>query len=197
MVRSFIRYRQWWRSFQLSYCWFWYVRYALFNCSYACLGVFFVTNLNTPLWYDWIQVSTIATGKFRAEIVSNVYPILSFHDDVIELKHFPRYWTFVRGIHRWPVNSPHKGQWHGALMFFFFICACINSWVNYGEACDLSCNGIDYDVTVMYHLWNICVCLELTVFSGGIFPGKMPVCFGWFNVVMMCAKARMHYHPML
>ena len=29
----------------------------------------------------------------------------------------PRYWPFVRGIHRWPVNSPHKGQWRGALMF--------------------------------------------------------------------------------
>ena len=30
------------------------------------------------------------------------------HDDVIKWKHFPRYWPFVRGIHRWPVNSPHK-----------------------------------------------------------------------------------------
>ena len=28
------------------------------------------------------------------------------HDDVIKWKHFPRYWPFVRGIHRWPVNSP-------------------------------------------------------------------------------------------
>ena len=26
-------------------------------------------------------------------------------------------WPFVRGIHRLPVNSPHKGQWRGALMF--------------------------------------------------------------------------------
>ena len=25
--------------------------------------------------------------------------------------------AFVRGIHRSPVNSPHKGQWRGALMF--------------------------------------------------------------------------------
>ena len=41
------------------------------------------------------------------------------HDDVIKWKHFPRYWPFVWGIHRWPVNSPHKGQWHGALMFSF------------------------------------------------------------------------------
>ena len=39
------------------------------------------------------------------------------HDDVIKWKHFPRYWPFVRGIHRSPVNSSHKGQWRGALMF--------------------------------------------------------------------------------
>ena len=34
-------------------------------------------------------------------------------------KHFPRYWPFVRGIHRSPLNSPHKGQWGGA---FFNLC---------------------------------------------------------------------------
>ena len=28
-------------------------------------------------------------------------------------------WPFVRGIHRSPVNSPHKGQWRGALMIFY------------------------------------------------------------------------------
>ena len=32
------------------------------------------------------------------------------YDDVIKWKHFPRYWSFVQGIHRSPVNSPHKGQ---------------------------------------------------------------------------------------
>ena len=39
------------------------------------------------------------------------------HDDVIKWKDFLRYWSFVRGIHRSPVNSPHKGQWPGALIF--------------------------------------------------------------------------------
>ena len=39
------------------------------------------------------------------------------HDDVIKWKHFPRYWPFVRGIYRSPMNSPHKGQLCGALMF--------------------------------------------------------------------------------
>ena len=42
---------------------------------------------------------------------------LDQHDDVIKWKHFPHYWLFVRGSHRWPVNSPHKGQWRGALVF--------------------------------------------------------------------------------
>ena len=41
----------------------------------------------------------------------------AIHDDVIKWKHFPRHWPFVRGIHRSPVNSPHKSHWHGALMF--------------------------------------------------------------------------------
>ena len=48
--------------------------------------------------------------------------ILQLHDDVIKWKHFPRYCPFVRGIHRSPVNSKHKGQWRGALMFSL-ICA--------------------------------------------------------------------------
>ena len=46
---------------------------------------------------------------------------VDLHDDVIKWKHFPRNWPFVRGLHRSPVNSPHKGQWRGALMFFFYL----------------------------------------------------------------------------
>ena len=44
-----------------------------------------------------------------------------FHDDVIKWKHFLRYWPFVRGIHRSPVNSSHKDQSRGALMFYLFL----------------------------------------------------------------------------
>ena len=72
----------------------------------------------------------------------------SIHDDVIKWKHFPRYWPFVQGIHRSPVNSPHKGQWRGALMFSL-ICAWINGWVNNREAGDLRCHCAHYDFTVM------------------------------------------------
>ena len=70
------------------------------------------------------------------------------HDDVIKWKHFPRYWPSVRGSHRSPVNSPHKGQWCGALMFSL-ICAWINGWVNNREAGDLRRHRAYYDVIVM------------------------------------------------
>ena len=72
----------------------------------------------------------------------------SSHDDVIKWKHFPRYWTSVRGTHRSPVNSPHKGQWRRALVFSL-ICAWTNFWVNTRDAGDLRCYRSHNDVTVM------------------------------------------------
>ena len=70
------------------------------------------------------------------------------HDDVIKWKHFPRYWPFVRVIHRPPVNSPHKDQWHGALMFSL-IYVWINGWENNREVGDLRRCRVHYDVIVM------------------------------------------------
>ena len=77
------------------------------------------------------------------------------HDDVIKWKHFPRNWPFVRRIHRSPVNSPHKGQWRGALMFSL-IRVWINGWVNTREAGDLRCNRAHYDVIVMLAMYASC-----------------------------------------
>ena len=70
------------------------------------------------------------------------------HDDVIKWKHVPPNWPFVWGIHRSPVNSPHKGQWRGALMFSL-ICVWINDWVINREAGDLRRYRAHYDVIVM------------------------------------------------
>ena len=61
---------------------------------------------------------------------------LCHHDDVVKWKHIPRNWPFVRGIHRSPMNSPHRGQWRGALMFPL-ICVWINGWENNRDAGDL------------------------------------------------------------
>ena len=66
----------------------------------------------------FVFVSNVTEVCFHSRIVN--YSALEevMHDDVSKWKHFPRHWPFVRVIHRSPVNSPHKGQWHGALNFF-------------------------------------------------------------------------------
>ena len=81
---------------------------------------------------------------------------VSIHDAVIKWKHFPRYWPFVRGIYRSPVNSTYKGKWRGALMVSL-ICGWINGGVNNRETGDLRRYRAHYDVTVMSHMdiWNV------------------------------------------
>ena len=52
------------------------------------------------------------------------YAVYRF-DDVVKWKHFPRYWPLWGEStgHQWiPVDSTHKGQWRGALVFSL-ICA--------------------------------------------------------------------------
>ena len=63
-------------------------------------------------------------------------------------KHLPRCWPYLPGIPRSPVNSPHKGQWRGALIFCV-VCARTNCWTNTRDAGDLRRHGAHYDVTVM------------------------------------------------
>ena len=68
------------------------------------------------------------------------------HDDVIEWKHSPRYWPFVRGIHWSPVDSPYKDQWRGALMLSLI---WTNSLANNRGVGDLRHNRTNYEVTAM------------------------------------------------
>ena len=102
--------------------------------DYTCFLVCFPVLL--------FHISTYMRNKFRSNL-----PLL--HDDVMKWKHFPRYWPFVRGIHRSPVNSLHKGQWRGALMFSL-ACVWINGWVNNREAGGLRDHRTHYVVTVMW-----------------------------------------------
>ena len=65
------------------------------------------------------QIPTEINGYCNEQLRTTMVKA-KWHDDVIKWKHFPRYyWPFVRGIHRSPVNSPHKGQWRGAFDVFF------------------------------------------------------------------------------
>ena len=56
--------------------------------------------------------------------------------------------ALCEGIYRSPVNSPHKGQWHGALMFSL-ICAWIDGWIYNDEAGDLIRHNAQYGVPEM------------------------------------------------
>ena len=105
------------------------------------------------------------------------------HGDVIKWKHFPRYWPFVRGIHRPPVNSPHKGQWRGALMFSL-ICVWINGWVNNGEAGYLRRYRTHCDVTVMlnptrmYGSNSIVITAAMKILSGALLLPEINLDYG-------------------
>ena len=98
-------------------------------------------------------------------------------DDVIKWKNVPRNWPFVRGIHRWPMNSPHKGQWRGALMFSL-ICVWMGDWVNNREAGDLRRHRAHNVVTVMILHWNANFLLkfssptasEVVILVAGVIP---------------------------
>ena len=57
-----------------------------------------------------LSTSNIETCTTICESSVQSPSAMPHHDDVIQWKHFPRYWLFVQGIHRSAVNSPHKCQ---------------------------------------------------------------------------------------
>ena len=101
--------------------------------------------------WDCMCYIKVFVVKVERRVIASLGPLYAnsmLHDDVIKWKHFPRYCPFVRGIHRLPVNSPHKGQWRGGLVFSL-ICVWTNGWVHNRDAGDLRCHRALYDVTVM------------------------------------------------
>ena len=79
-----------------------------------------------------VEQSFSLTVRWHYMMSSAPHYCLFVHDDVIIWKHFPLYWPFVRGIHRSPVNSSHKGQWRGALSFDVFFDLGLNERLSNG-----------------------------------------------------------------
>ena len=119
-------------------------------------------------------------------LLGNTHDNLPYHDDVFKWKHFPRYWPFVRGLDRWAVNSPHKSQWRGALIFSL-ICAWINGWLNKRDAGDLRRHYVHYDVTVMY--------AELSVIWGATMAPMWHCCT--FSIPSTYTHTHTHIHTHL
>ena len=92
-------------------------------------------------------------------------------------KHFPHYLPFVRGIHWSPTDSPHKGQWCGALMFSL-MCVWTNDWANNRDAGDLwhHCN-VDIDPP-----WKCCI-------NASLMPRQWSLLSGPPQNVMSCWSA--------
>ena len=70
------------------------------------------------------------------------------HDGVIKWKHFPRYWPFVRWIHRPPVDSFTKTSAAELWCFLWSANGRTNNW----DADDLRRHCTDYDVTDMENI---------------------------------------------
>ena len=87
------------------------------------------------------------------------WPVNYLHKGTVTRKMFPlddviMDLPFVRRIHRSPVNSPHKGQWHRALMFSL-ICTWTNGWVNNRYTGDFRRHRAYYDATSMSTVYTI------------------------------------------
>ena len=136
------------------------LRYCYLGGYYpSCKASIIVTRENAK-WYLSHNISILFTVIFTAVRVRDIvnkkthvaYNIRISNsispDDVIKWKHFPRNWSFVRGIHRWLMDSPHKGQGHGALKFPL-VCAWTNARANNRKAGDLRSHRAHYNFTVM------------------------------------------------
>ena len=67
-----------------------------------------------PNWYILLS-NLILPFTWNFYFITSLYQryqLVVLYDDVIKWKHFPRYWPFVRGIHRSPVKKVDKSCVH-------------------------------------------------------------------------------------
>ena len=84
------------------------------------------------MWVKWDVIKTTTTHTWWRHQVETLSALLAI----------------CAGNSPPPVNSPHKGQWRGALVFSL-ICVWMNDWVNNREAGDLRRRRAHYDIIVI------------------------------------------------
>ena len=92
---------------------------------YVFLMIPFTSNNWLRWWFDLDQ---------KTVMMNNIHVDISWWRHRMET--FSALLAICAGIHRFLVNSPHKGQWRGALMFSLLY-VWIYGWVNSREAGDL------------------------------------------------------------
>ena len=101
-------------------------------------------NIFTQGKYDWNAVCEISAILFKppCEAVQTPLMMTSSNGNISALP------VLYEGNHRSPVDSPQKGQWRGALVFFL-ICAYTNGCLNNQDVGDLRCHRAHYGVIVI------------------------------------------------
>ena len=123
-----------------------WLRFERFSVnSFVKSGMILTENLANRVW-NVFSVSThrvimAATHYLRRS--AEAFMMTSLNGNIFSVTGH----LFGEFTARPPVNSPHKGQWRGALIFSL-ICTRINGWENNGEAGDLRRHRAYYDVTV-------------------------------------------------
>ena len=131
---------------------------------------------NQQPWYAWLVDSCVCWEFISTSCVGTKFKCTI--PNLISARRWPSSWwrhqmeTFFAllalcaGNSRSTVNSPHKGQWRGALMFSL-ICASLNDWINTREAGDLRRYRTHYDVIVI-SVWVIWYRWPRYICSGNI-----------------------------
>ena len=121
------------------------VNWNEFIRHYVTMGVYHYLNDTWTKWLVFCRQRFHLYSSWTIVVISGVkvYDTMTSSNGNIFRNTGP-----LRGIHQSQVNSPHKGQWRGALIFSLS-CAWINGWVNNRDAGDLRRYRAHYDVIVM------------------------------------------------
>ena len=104
-------------------CWFGLVKRNICNVCTRELWSSLVQVMTCRVFGELWKITELLRGRLWCRSPRKwwkyIFPVMLFAMMTSSNGTFPRYWPFVRGVHRSPVNSPHKGQWCGALSFFY------------------------------------------------------------------------------
>ena len=130
--------KHWYQKHILIYVWYFQQQLDLYFSRHPALSVYKTVYCSGTAW--------IVPGL-------NFVVRVRDHNHVNKWKHFPRYWSFVRGIHWSPVDSPHKGQWRGTLTFSLI--TGTNTWAINGDTGDLRRHRAHHDVILIWEYYTL------------------------------------------
>ena len=73
-------------------------------------------------WYHHVQQKQYCSGTGPYAVRAKVQNLIADKNQNLEheWKHIPRYWPFVREIHRLQVDFPQKDHWRRRIFYFYF-----------------------------------------------------------------------------